>query len=248
MKKILLTSLILVLFTTGCFNFDTSTLRLKKAADNLSEAKNFTVAMTVAMTTIDKDAIESTSTFETVIKNDLDKDTTQIDMSYHMGELYTIDIVTYQEKADDNSMVTYTENLFGEGWLKSTNSVAYTSIGYADLVTNAVEIKEVKSTAKGVETFEILIQPEDMSVLTNLFSDVPNPDDETGEYTFTEPLLVTYSIKDGNLYEMSFNLYDQLDAEEKANIKSATMYVKFSNINSTNVTIPQTVIDTAVMQ
>ena len=226
MRKIFL--LLLPFILTGCLL--SSEQKLMNAIEKTNNSKNF--QMDALITIADE---ENNVTAEMVQLVDVENAITKLTMDMDMGAI-SFEIETYS-----NETTTYTKNIFGSGWVKADydEEDALEVLDYTSLPENAVSIEETDSDEKGVTSYEVVIEKEYIETLMKTL-------DSTVEdgYTLKDEVKFIFSIKDGYLYEMYINLLDFMEFDEVTYTKLDVNF-KLSNYDTTNVTIPQNIIDTA---
>lgn len=226
MRKIFL--LLLPFILTGCLL--SSEQKLMNAIEKTNNAKNFQMD---ALITIEDE--ENSVNAEMVQLVDVETGITKMTMDMDMGSI-SLKVETYS-----NETTTYTKNIFGSGWVKADfeEEDALEVLDYTSLPENAISIEEIDSGEKGVTSYEILIEKEYIESLMKALDTTVKEG-----YTLKDEVKFIFSIKDGYLYEIYVNMLDFMEFEEITYTKLDVNF-KLSNYDTTNVTIPQNIIDTA---
>jgi hypothetical protein len=226
MRKIFL--ILLPFILTGCLL--SSEQKLMNAIEKTNAVKNFQMD---AVITIEDE--ENSVNAEMVQLVDVETGITKMTMDMDMGS------ISFKVETYSNETTTYTKNIFGSGWVKADfeEEDALEVLDYTSLPENAISIKEIDSEEKGVTSYEVLIEKEYIeSLMKTLDTTV-----EEG-YTLKDEVKFIFSIKDGYLYEIYVNMLDFMEFDEAIYTKLDVKF-KLSNYNTTSVTIPQNIIDTA---
>lgn len=243
MKKLLVLFMVITLFTTGCFL--TAESKIASAASKMNSAKNMTMNMEMLIegTNEDGDAQKVNIEASILTDNETNISNTKMKMSA-LG--MSFDIESYA-KEEGNQTTTYSTSPFSSGWTKTTvetttnEEVDPTEI--ANIAKEAIEIKELTPTEKGTEKFELLVEPDKMEELLDSVNGTTSQDKE--DYNLTEPLKIIITLKDGYFYDFSLNMLDYMTEDAKKDVDKAQLYIKFTDFNKTEVSIPSTVINTA---
>lgn len=214
---------------------------MKKSEELFTTAENITVKMVMDME-MEYEGEKSSMKIDANVKMDIKNDIMDMDMSMDMGGM-SFDVKTYSEKVD-GKQITYTQDLFGDGWTKSTDEEEE-STEVSNFIPNGTNIKEVKSDIDGMTKYEMTITADEVNELMGETGDLAG----TEEMTFKENVVLeVYVNEEGYIGKMVMDLTDVYETTEgtEENITKCVVTFEFSNLNKTSVSIPEDVKNSAV--
>lgn len=238
MKKYFITFCLVLFLLVGCGNEKTPQEVFEEASQKMEKIDNLTIKMKMEFGIEQDNEIQNVD-MNIIAKIDEMSKMTDMDISMDMGGM-AFNIKSYTETVDGKN-ITYTKNLLGEGYTKTTSDIEEDTLDtdeMTDMLDDVNNIKEVESDIKGMKKYEASFSKEDIQKLMEM----------SGEFTGEENIQIVsdltipvYIDNEGYVRKMVMDMTDFIAPVEGMSYTKVAVTFEFSDFNNTTVSIPENV-------